>query len=418
MLIGDEWSPGSTEAPHEHIYPATGEAQAEIAMAGAAEVDRAVRAGNAAQRAWWARTADDRRDSLLRLGDLVDACAEELSALSIRDNGVPAFISAVHAPQLVRWLRYYAGWVDKRTGAIPPVSGSSDLNLIERVPYGVVGVIIPWNGPLFGIAMAVAPALAAGNAVVLKPPELAPLTSLRFGELCLEAGLPPGLVNVLPGGAIGGEAMVRHPGIAKIHFTGSGAVARMIHIAAAENLTPVATELGGKSAQIIFDDVDLDAAAGLAAFNGPLAQSGQSCACGSRILVQSTVHDAFVERLAEQVRVAKIGDPTSFETVVGPVISAAARAPDRRCRRRCVGVGQRQGRRWRSARCGRLARCAPRRWLLPRADDLRWRRSQLDAGTGRDVRSGGLGDPLHRRRRGDRPRQRDELRTRRLRANQ
>jgi aldehyde dehydrogenase (NAD+) len=293
-------------------------------MAGTDEVSKAVARARLAQREWVAMSFDARRDSLLRLSDLAQSVEDEFVALSIRDKGVPRFISSIHPPQLVRWLRYYAGWVDKQTGSVTPVSESTDLNLIERVPYGVVAVIIPWNGPLFGIAMAVVPALAAGNAVVLKPPELAPLTALRFGRLCLEAGLPPGLVNVLPGGPSGGEALVRHPGIDKIHFTGSGATARQIQIAAANNLTPVATELGGKAAHIVFDDADLDAAVGLAAFTGPLAQSGQSCACGSRILVQAAVYDEFVERLAAIVAAVPIGDPELPETIVGPVISEAA----------------------------------------------------------------------------------------------
>ena len=324
MLIGDRWVAESSAGVHGHIYPATGQVQAQITLAGAPEVDLAVQAARDAQREWAALSVDDRRDLMLRLSDIVAAAEEELVALSIRDNGVPHFISMVHPPQLVRWLRYYAGWVDKQSGSVPPVSRSTDLNIIERTPYGVVAVIIPWNGPLYGIAMAVVPALAAGNAVVLKPPELAPFTSLRFGQMCLDAGLPPGLVNVLPGDPNGGDALVRHPGIRKIHFTGSGDTARKIHVAAAENLTPVATELGGKAAHIVFDDADLQAAVGLVAFTGPLAQSGQSCACGSRILVQDGIYDDFVQALVGAVESVAIGDPERPDTIIGPVISEAA----------------------------------------------------------------------------------------------
>ncbi|PQM47274.1 NAD/NADP-dependent betaine aldehyde dehydrogenase [Mycobacterium talmoniae] len=173
-------------------------------------------------------------------------------------------------------------------------------------------------------ASCVAPALAAGNAVVLKPSELAPLAALRFGELCLDAGLPPGLVNVVPAGPDGGDALVRHRGIRKIHFTGGDATARKVLQAAATNLTPVVTELGGKSANIIFDDADLDAAAMLSAHQGPLMQSGQSCACASRVLVHDSVYDAFVDRFVGIIGAAKVGDPFDPQVVFGPVISHPA----------------------------------------------------------------------------------------------
>jgi acyl-CoA reductase-like NAD-dependent aldehyde dehydrogenase len=170
----------------------------------------------------------------------------------------------------------------------------------------------------------VAPALAAGNAVVLKPSEMAPFAALRFGELCLEAGLPAGLVNVVPAGPEGGDALVRHPGIRKIHFTGGDATARKVLQSAAVNLTPVVTELGGKSANIVFDDADLDAAAMLSAHQGPLMQSGQSCACASRVLVHESVYDAFLEKLLAVIDASTIGDPLDPRVIFGPVISQAA----------------------------------------------------------------------------------------------
>ena len=324
LLIGEDRLEATSGGRHEHVFPGTGEVNAEVALAGAAEVDRAVTSGAAAQRAWMAQPVDARRDALLRFADVIQREAAALNLLSIADFGVPKFIVPVHSMQLERYLRYYAGWIDKDTGQIPPVSFLPDLNLITYEPYGVVAVIVPWNGPLCMMGQAVVPALAAGNAVVVKPPEIAPLASLRFGELALEAGLPPGLVNVLPGDAAGGEALVRHPGIGKIHFTGSGPTARKIIAAAAENLTPVATELGGKSAHLVFDDVNLDEAAALAAFSGPLAQSGQSCACGSRILVQDSIYDEFVSRLIATMETAPIGDPYRDDTIVGPVISEPA----------------------------------------------------------------------------------------------
>lgn len=321
LLIGSDRQLTSSAGTHGHIFPGTGDINAHIALAGPEDIDRAVEIAKRAQREWISRSVDDRRDALLALSDLIAANAESLAGLSIEDNGNPKFISGIHPPQLTRWLRYYAGWIDKIAGQVSPLSNSTDLNMIVHEPYGVVAAILPWNGPLFGIAMVVAPALAAGNAVIIKPPELAPLTSLRFGELALQAGLPPGLINVLPADPAGSEALVRHPGIDKIHFTGSAAVATKIHKAAADNLTPVATELGGKSANIIFDDANLDAAIMLACFSGPLAQSGQNCACGSRILVQESIFDIAMERMTTILANSPVGDPRLPSTVVGPVIS-------------------------------------------------------------------------------------------------
>jgi acyl-CoA reductase-like NAD-dependent aldehyde dehydrogenase len=226
---------------------------------------------------------------------------------------------------MLEWfLRHFAGYVDKPHGVSTPVNGSFDVNLIEREPYGVVGVIAPWNGSLAVAASCVAPALAAGNAVVFKPSELAPLAALRFGGLCIEAGLPAGLVNVVPAGAEGGEALVRHPGIRKIHFTGGDATARSVLVAAASNLTPVVAELGGKSANVIFEDADLDAAAALSAHQGPLMQSGQSCACASRVLVQESVYDAFLEKFVGAISSVKAGDPLDPTVFFGPVITEAS----------------------------------------------------------------------------------------------
>ncbi|HVW41100.1 MAG TPA: aldehyde dehydrogenase family protein [Amycolatopsis sp.] len=324
MLIGDEWVKDTSGGTYEHIFAATGRPNAEIAVAGAEEVDRAVGSAWAAQREWISWTVDQRRDALIRLADLVHEHTDELTAINTHDYAVPVLVSPAHPNQLERFLRYYAGWVDKGVGTASPVSQSHDLMSIEREPYGVVAVILPWNGPLFVIGMNVAPALAAGNAVVIKPPELAPLGPLRFGELCLEAGLPPGLVNVVTGDAETGDLVVRHPGIRKIHFTGGGGIAQKITVAAAENLTPVATELGGKSANIIFADADIQAAAGLAAFQGPLGQSGQSCACGSRILVQDSIYDEFMQQFVAIVEGATVGDPFDPSVVVGPVISQPA----------------------------------------------------------------------------------------------
>ncbi|MCV7363742.1 aldehyde dehydrogenase [Mycolicibacterium neworleansense] len=307
----------------EHIYPATGRPNGTLTLAGPAEIDNAVQAAAKAQREWVSLTVDRRRDLLIGLADVVHEHLDELAELNVTDYAVPISFAGT-AVLLERFLRHFAGYADKPHGVTTPVNGSFDINLVEREPYGVVGVITPWNGALVVTGSCVAPALAAGNAVVLKPSELAPFAALRFGELCLEAGLPEGLVTVAPADAEGGGALVRHPGIGKIAFTGGGATARKVLQSAATNLTPVVTELGGKSANLIFADADLDLAASLSAHQGPLMQSGQSCACASRILVHDAVYDRFLEKFLGVVGAARIGDPMDPTTTFGPVISQGA----------------------------------------------------------------------------------------------
>jgi aldehyde dehydrogenase (NAD+) len=323
LLIGGDRVNESSGGTHAHIYPATGQPNAAVPLAGAAEIDRAVASAWDAHREWMSLTVDRRRDLLIDLADAVHENLDELARLNVHDYAVPISFAGT-ALLLERFLRYYAGYVDKPHGSSTPVDWSFDVNLIEREPYGVVGVITPWNGALAVTASCVAPALAAGNAVLLKPSELAPLASLRFGDLCTQVGLPAGLVNVVPAGPEGGEALVRHPGIRKIHFTGGDGTARKVLQAAAVNLTPVVAELGGKSANIVFDDANLDAAAMLSAHQGPLMQSGQSCACASRVLVQESVYDAFLEKFVAVVEASTIGDPLDPAVVFGPVISQSA----------------------------------------------------------------------------------------------
>jgi acyl-CoA reductase-like NAD-dependent aldehyde dehydrogenase len=323
LLIGGDRVTETSGGTYAHIYPATGQPNAHIPLAGADEIDRAVASAWQAHREWMSLTVDRRRDLLIDLADAVHEHLGELARLNVDDYAVPISFAG-NAILLERFLRHFAGYVDKPHGASTPVTGSFDVNLIEREPYGVVGVITPWNGSLVVTGSCVAPALAAGNAVVLKPSEVAPLAALRFGELCLEVGLPAGLVNVVPAGPEGGDALVRHPGIRKMHFTGGDATARKVLQSAAVNLTPVVTELGGKSANIVFADADLDAAAMLAAHQGPLMQSGQSCACASRVLVHESVYDAFLEKFVAVIEASTIGNPLDPQVVFGPVISQGA----------------------------------------------------------------------------------------------
>jgi acyl-CoA reductase-like NAD-dependent aldehyde dehydrogenase len=323
LLIGGDRIAEASGGTYAHIYPATGQPNAQIPLAGADDIDRAVTSAWDAHREWKSLTVDRRRDLLIDLADAVHENLDELARLNVHDYAVPISFAG-NAILLERFLRHFAGYVDKPHGATTPVTGSFDVNLVEREPYGVVGVITPWNGSLVVTGSCVAPALAAGNAVVLKPSEVAPFAALRFGELCVEAGLPVGLVNVVPAGPEGGDALVRHPEIRKIHFTGGESTARRVLQSAAVNLTPVVTELGGKSANIVFADADLDSAAMLSAHQGPLMQSGQSCACASRVLVHESVYDTFLEKFVAVIESSTVGDPLDPQVVFGPVISQAA----------------------------------------------------------------------------------------------
>lgn len=322
-LIGGDRVTRTSAGTYEHIYPATGRVNGTVQVAGATEIDRAVASARDAQREWISYPADRRRDLLIDLADAVHETMPEFTRLNVHDYAVPVSL-AVNAVLLERFLRYFAGYADKPHGLSTPVTGSADVNLVEREPYGVVGVIAPWNGSMVVAGSCVAPALAAGNAVVLKPSLLAPFAALRLGELCTEAGLPAGLVNVVPADTDGSAALVRHPGIRKIHFTGGADTARRVLTSAAANLTPMVAELGGKSANLVFPDADLDAAAQLAAHQGPIMQSGQSCASASRVLVHESVHDAFTEKFVAAIEAATVGDPFDPMVIFGPVISENA----------------------------------------------------------------------------------------------
>jgi acyl-CoA reductase-like NAD-dependent aldehyde dehydrogenase len=221
-------------------------------------------------------------------------------------------------------FEYFAGWADKLEGAVIPVWPGEALDYTLREPYGVVGLIIPFNGPLVSMGLRVAPALATGNTIVLKPSEFAPYGPLRFAQMCAAAGVPPGVFNVLPGDGSSGQALVEHPGVDKIHFTGSVPTARDVLTRAAHTIKPVALELGGKSANIVFADADLDQAAGMAVIASVVAMSGQTCICPSRLLVEASIYDDFVDRVVAQAEAVAIGDPFASGTLMGPVISEAA----------------------------------------------------------------------------------------------
>jgi aldehyde dehydrogenase (NAD+) len=323
LLIDGKRVPAVSGRYFETLNPATEEVLASVAEAGAEDVDAAVRSARAAfEGPWGEMRAADRGHALLRLAGLIREHQNELIELESLDSGKP--VSAVRRqdlPAVRDTLTYYAGWADKINGQVIPARTDA-LTYTVREPMGVVGAIVPWNFPLMIGMWKIAPALACGCTVVLKPAELTPLTALRIGELALEADFPPGVLNVVPGfGKTAGAALVDHPDVDKVTFTGSPAVGRQILRAAAGNLKRVTLELGGKSANIIFPDADLGAAVKAAAA-GIFFNSGQVCSAGSRILVHEAVYEEVVERLVARARSIRLGDPRESTTSMGPLVSA------------------------------------------------------------------------------------------------
>jgi acyl-CoA reductase-like NAD-dependent aldehyde dehydrogenase len=305
------------------IEPATEGVLAELERAGPAEVDAAVAAAKAALPAWRALDPSARARALRDLAEALQARLEELAVLEARNAGKPIADARGEMAMVCDTFRYYAGAPERLLGDTIPVAGGQAWTV--REPLGVVGLITPWNFPLAIASWKLAPALAAGNTVVLKPAELTPLTALRFAEIALQAGIPSGVVNVVVGpGSVCGARLVEHPDVAKIAFTGSTEVGRTIAAGAAQTIKRVTLELGGKSANVVFADADLEAAAAAA----PMAvfgNSGQDCCARSRILVQEGAVDRFMELLGEAVRAIVVGQPLAEETQMGPLISAAQR---------------------------------------------------------------------------------------------
>ncbi|MEV6327365.1 aldehyde dehydrogenase family protein [Streptomyces sp. NPDC051909] len=301
------------------LNPATEEVVATVPAATAADVDAAVVRATAAQRSWAAAAPADRARILRRFAAVVDAHVEELALLEVREAGHTLGNARWEAGNVRDLLDYAAGGVERLNGRQIPVPGGLDITILE--PLGVIGVIAPWNFPMPIAAWATAPALAAGNAVLLKPAETTPLTALRLAELALEAGLPEGLFQVLPGeGPVTGTALVDHPGVAKIVFTGSTRVGKSIMARAADQVKRITLELGGKSPNIVFADADLQAAAAAAPMSF-LDNSGQDCCARTRILVQRSVYERFLELLTPAVQEIVVGDPLDERTQMGPLIS-------------------------------------------------------------------------------------------------
>jgi aldehyde dehydrogenase (NAD+) len=321
MFIGGEWVEPASGEYFESDNPYTGRPWALIPRGNAADADRAVRAAHRAFTSGeWPRLTPSRRGALLRkLGDLVGEHSRALAEIEVRDNGKLIAEMSAQTAYMAQWYYYYGGLADKIEGHVIPTDKPDTFNYTRYEPLGVVVAIVPWNSPLLLTAWKLAPALAAGNTVVVKPSEYTSASALEFMKLVERAGFPPGVVNVVTGfGPEVGMALVEHPLVAKIAFTGSERTGTLIYQSAAKGLKRVSLELGGKSPNIVFDDAHLDNAV-KGVVSGIFAATGQTCIAGSRLLVQQTIHDSFVERLVEFAKSAKMGDPMSFETQVGPV---------------------------------------------------------------------------------------------------
>jgi acyl-CoA reductase-like NAD-dependent aldehyde dehydrogenase len=306
------------------LNPATEEPIAELEQAGVEETDAAVARAREAYPRWRAVSPGDRGRLLRRLATLVEDHAEELARIESRNVGKPISGARGEIGMVAQVFHFYAGAVDKHYGETIPVAGGVAATF--REPLGVVGLIVPWNFPLNIASWKLGPALASGNTVVLKPAELTPLSALRLADLCLEAGIPNGVVNVLAGkGSVVGQRLIEHPYVAKIGFTGSTEVGRLVMQGAAGTIKRVTLELGGKSANVVFADADLERAAASAPY-AVFDNAGQDCCARSRILVQKAIYDRFLDGLIDATRNVRVGDPTDDKTEMGPLISAEHRA--------------------------------------------------------------------------------------------
>jgi aldehyde dehydrogenase (NAD+) len=325
LLINNRWVASESGRTFPTINPSTGEEICHVAEADAADVEKAVIAARTAFEGPWRKMRASERGRLLhRLADLIEKNAEELARIESLDNGKPLSIAkAVDVAKTIACYRYFAGWADKVQGKTIPIDGDF-FCYTRHEPIGVIGQIIPWNYPMLMQSWKLAPALATGNTVVMKPAEQTPLSALRIGELIMEAGFPEGVVNLLPGfGPTAGAAIAHHMDVDKVAFTGSTEVGRLIMEAAARsNLKRTTLELGGKSPNIIFEDSDLDEAVE-GAHLGLFVNQGQSCCAGSRVFVEETIYDRFVEKSVARARRRRVGDPLDPRTDQGPQVDQA-----------------------------------------------------------------------------------------------
>jgi aldehyde dehydrogenase (NAD+) len=325
MHIGGEQREAGTGGTHVHLDPYTQKPQAIVPLAGEAEVNEAVEKALAVQESWRRTSPETRRDILNRLADLIEAHRAEFVDAARRDNGHTALAGNITVDTCVAYIRYYAGWCDKLGGElISTMDTRGELSYTVPEPIGIVGIIVTWNGPLISMGMKVIPALAAGNCVICKPAELNAHVPELFAKVCKEAGIPDGVLSSFHGTGPAGEAIIRHKKVRKISFTGGPVTARKILIACAEQIKPTVMELGGKSANLIFPDCDLDAAAQLSVYGVFLFGAGQGCALPTRALVHADIYDAFVEKVKGLMSLMKVGDPADPSTIVGPVMNKDA----------------------------------------------------------------------------------------------
>jgi aldehyde dehydrogenase (NAD+) len=319
MFVGGAWVDARDGRRFETVNPYSGAVWATAPLAGDADVDDAVRAAREALAGPWGQISATERGRLIRrLADLIAERADDLAVTETTDNGKLLRETSGQMKGLPDWYHYFAGAADKLEGRVIPTARTNYLAYTLREPIGVVAAITPWNSPLLLLAFKLAPALAAGCTVVVKPAEQTPVSTLEFARLVEEAGFPAGVFNVVTGAADTGRALVRHPGVDKVAFTGSTEAGIAVMKSAADHLAKVTLELGGKSPNIVFEDADLDAAAnGVVA--GIFAATGQTCVAGSRLLVQRGVHDEIVGRVAERARTIRLGDPLDPKTEMGPI---------------------------------------------------------------------------------------------------
>lgn len=321
QLIGNEWCDPASGEWIDSVEPFSGDIWARVPRGNAADADLAVQAAHRAFRgaAWGGLSATERGALLRKLAGLIERDAEKLGAIEQRSNGKLIVEVAGQMRHAAQWVYYYAGLADKVMGNVIPMPKPGVFNFTRLEPLGVVLAITPWNSPFALTIWKLAPALASGNTMVIKPSEFTSASLFELGKLCVEAGFPPGVVNVVSGyGSEIGEPLANHPLVAKIAFTGGEIGGRHVNLAAAQNFKHVSLELGGKSANIVLDDADIDQAV-KGAIAGIFGAAGQTCMAGSRLLLQDAIHDQFVEKLIAEVSKAKIGDPSDRETQIGPI---------------------------------------------------------------------------------------------------
>ncbi len=325
LRIGNDDLANGSGGVFEHRNPVTGAHQAYIPLAGKVEVDQAVARAKAAFEDWRRFRPEGRREILIKLAQLINQNVEEFARLAALDGGTPLASGRGMAMLSAQWHSYYAGWSDKLDGQLLSTFDTrGEFSYTTPEPYGVVGIIITWNGPLVSLGMKVAAALAAGNCIVVKPAELTPFAPDFYARIAREAGVPDGVLSILPGTIEAGEALVSHPDVEMISFTGGPVAARKILVACAEQMKPAVLELGGKSASLLFADTDVDAACARAVKWSIGIMAGQGCALPTRLLVEESIYDEVVEKLIAIAKTYKVGDPMEEGVAVGPLINAAA----------------------------------------------------------------------------------------------